>query len=230
MKLQNYILTISLVILGFTICQAQTTRGKATYYAKRATGARTASGERLHHDSMTCAHKTYPFGTLLKVTNLSNNKEVIVRVTDRGPYRKGTIVDLSWGAAKEIGMLSKGVQAVKVEVVNDTKIPYRPKETKLPTLEIAEAEPLLDKWEKEREAKAAEKAGNANSKDKTASHLKNDKSADAEKDNKLTLHVPGKTTEAQATKPPVTVKKKTTAVKKKTYKKRRKTYRKRKRK
>ena len=57
--------------------------GKASFYSKRATGARTSNGERLHHDSLTCAHKTHPFGTLLKVTNPSNGKEVVVRVTDR---------------------------------------------------------------------------------------------------------------------------------------------------
>ncbi|MBF0965366.1 MAG: septal ring lytic transglycosylase RlpA family protein, partial [Alloprevotella sp.] len=75
-------------------------KGKATFYSKRATGARTASGERLHHDSLTCAHRTYPFGTLLKVTNLNNGNTVVVRVTDRGPFAKGRIIDLSYAAAK----------------------------------------------------------------------------------------------------------------------------------
>ena len=60
--------------------------GIASYYSLRATGARTASGELIHHDSLTCAHRTYPFGTLLKVTNPANELSVIVRVTDRGPY------------------------------------------------------------------------------------------------------------------------------------------------
>ena len=63
--------------------------GKASYYAKKFSGRKTASGERLHHDSLTCAHRTYPFGTQLKVTNPANGKTVIVRVTDRGPYVKG---------------------------------------------------------------------------------------------------------------------------------------------
>ena len=66
--------------------------------SKRATGARTASGQRLHHDSMTCAHRYYPFGTHLKVTNLRNNKSVIVKVIDRGPFGRGRIIDLSWAA------------------------------------------------------------------------------------------------------------------------------------
>ena len=95
--------------------------GKASFYSKRATGARTSNGERLHHDSLTCAHKTHPFGTLLKVTNPSNGKEVVVRVTDRGPFKRGRIIDLSWGAAKELGMLTQGVAMVKVEVVETTR-------------------------------------------------------------------------------------------------------------
>lgn len=107
---------------------AQTQRGKATFYSKRATGARTASGDRLHHDSLTCAHRTYPFGTLLKVTNLSNNKSVVVKVTDRGPFARGRIIDLSWRAAKELDILAKGVCTVRVERYNGSEIPYRPAE------------------------------------------------------------------------------------------------------
>ncbi len=109
-------------------------QGKASYYSLRATGARTASGERLHHDSLTCAHRTYPFGTLLKVKNLSNKKEVIVRVTDRGPFIRGRIIDLSYAAAKAIGMLRQGICAVEVSV-------YHPNEfspIELPPYEMPE--------------------------------------------------------------------------------------------
>ena len=106
--------------------------GKASFYSKRATGARTANGERLHHDSLTCAHRTYPFGTMLKVTNMQNGKEVVVRVTDRGPYRKGRIIDLSWGAAKAIGMLAQGITTVKVERVSPGfVVPFKPEESRL---------------------------------------------------------------------------------------------------
>ncbi len=105
--------------------QAQTHRGKASYYSKRATGARTASGERLHHDSLTCAHRNYPFGTLLRVKNLSNGKEITVKVTDRGPYGRGRIIDLSYGAARELGMLSQGVSMVEVKRVDGPNPPYR---------------------------------------------------------------------------------------------------------
>lgn len=147
MKLPIYILLLLTMISTSTV-YAQTQRGKATYYSKRATGARTASGEKLHHDSMTCAHRSYPFGTLLKVTNLSNDKSVIVRVTDRGPFRKGTIIDLSWGAAKEIGMLARGIQSVKVEVVDETIIPFRsPQKFSVPAFEVADIEPEFIQWE-----------------------------------------------------------------------------------
>ena len=94
-------------------------RGKATYYSKRATGARTSSGERLHHDSLTCAHRTYPFGTKLQVTNLQNGRSVVVRVTDRGPFARGRIIDLSWRAAKELGILTQGVAMVEVVRADD---------------------------------------------------------------------------------------------------------------
>ena len=100
--------------------------GKASFYSKRATGSRTANGERLHHDSLTCAHRSYPFGTLLRVTNVMNGQQVVVRVNDRGPFRKGRIIDLSWGAARAIGMISQGIAPVTVERLRETNIPYRP--------------------------------------------------------------------------------------------------------
>ena len=103
---------------------AQTQRGKASFYSKRATGARTSSGERIHHDSLTCAHRSYPFGTLLKVTNERNGKWVIVRVTDRGPHTRGRIIDLSHRAARILGMIDQGIAVVKVERYYNSKIPY----------------------------------------------------------------------------------------------------------
>lgn len=120
-------------------------RGKATYYSKKATGARTSDGSRLHHDSLTCAHKTYPFGTKLKVTNLANDKWVIVKVTDRGPYVRGRIIDLSYRAANEIGMLSQGVAMVEIQVVNEDEIyPLRPAEKEFVPFEFGIAESEVD--------------------------------------------------------------------------------------
>ena len=112
-----YILLLTALILSLS-AWAQTQTGKASYYSKKWTGRRTASGERVHHDSLTCAHRTYPFGTLLRVTNQRNGLQVVVRVNDRGPFGRGRIVDLSWGAAKAIGMLAAGVVSVTVERVD----------------------------------------------------------------------------------------------------------------
>lgn len=68
---------------------------------------------------MTCAHRTLPFGTYLKVVNLENDQSVVVRVNDRGPFKKGRIVDLSKGAAKEIDLISTGIAPVRLEKVVD---------------------------------------------------------------------------------------------------------------
>ena len=127
--------------LFFSPAGAQPQSGKASFYSKRATGARTANGERLHHDSLTCAHRNYPFGTLLRVTNMVNGKQVVVRVNDRGPYRKGRIIDLSWGAAKEIGMIAQGIVPVTVEKINEANIPFLPEDDlTLPKFEFALAD------------------------------------------------------------------------------------------
>ncbi|MCR5130190.1 MAG: septal ring lytic transglycosylase RlpA family protein [Prevotella sp.] len=129
----------------------KTQKGKATFYSKRATGARTANGERLHHDSMTCAHRTYPFGTMLRVKNPANGKEVVVRVTDRGPFIRGRIIDLSWGAAKKLGIIAQGVAMVEIEPIGKNDgVPYRIEEDKpkIPDLEITtNGSPLYDEWQ-----------------------------------------------------------------------------------
>ena len=120
-QLRN-VLFVAFTILGFISLHAQQ-RGKASFYSRRATGARTSSGERLHHNDFTCAHRTHPFGTKLRVKNLNNGKEVVVRVNDRGPFGRGRIVDLSWGAAKALGMLSHGVVPVEVTPVDKSRLP-----------------------------------------------------------------------------------------------------------
>lgn len=100
--------------------------GKASYYSRSANRHLTSSGERHYSDSMVCAHKYAPFGTLLKVTNLRNGKEVVVKVNDRGPFVKGRLVDVSHGAARELGMLSAGVVEVKVEMYDPNKQELQP--------------------------------------------------------------------------------------------------------
>ena len=91
-------------------------KGIASYYGKRATGRLTSSGERLHHDSLTCAHRTHPFGTWLKVINPYNGKQVVVKVNDRGPFGRGRIIDLSWSAARQLGILRRGIANVEVTI------------------------------------------------------------------------------------------------------------------
>lgn len=99
---------------------AQTYDGYATYYGKKAHGRKTADGSRHDAYGYVCAHRTLPFGTQLRVTHVRSGKSVVVKVTDRGPFGyKDRIVDLSWAAARDLGMLSEGVAKVKVEVVKD---------------------------------------------------------------------------------------------------------------
>jgi rare lipoprotein A len=107
----------SLFTLHSSLLHAQSVqRGIASYYGKGATGRKTSNGERLHHDSLTCAHRSLPFGTRLRVYNPANGLKTVVRVTDRGPFGRGRIIDLSWRAAKEIGILKQGIAPVIVEV------------------------------------------------------------------------------------------------------------------
>jgi len=94
-----------------------------TYYGGKFDGRKTASGETYNRMGMTCAHKTLPFNTILKVKNPKNGKSVFVRVTDRGPFTYGRHLDLSYGAAQEIGMLAAGVITTEVEIYPpDTKL------------------------------------------------------------------------------------------------------------
>lgn len=88
--------------------------GVASYYAKSLHGHSTASGERYNMHAFTAAHRKLPFGTVVMVTNLKNNKSVKVKINDRGPFVKGRIIDLSTAAAKKIGLLTEGVAKVKI--------------------------------------------------------------------------------------------------------------------
>lgn len=90
-------------------------RGKASFYADKFQGKFTASGELYHPDSLTAAHKSMPFGTLLKVTNLDNSKSAVVRINDRGPHIEGRIIDLSRRAMESLGGIEKGVINVRIE-------------------------------------------------------------------------------------------------------------------
>ncbi|MBN1278486.1 MAG: septal ring lytic transglycosylase RlpA family protein [Chlorobium sp.] len=92
--------------------------GKASYYANQFHGRKTANGETFNMNEMTAAHRTLPFGTWVRVTNLRNGKDVIVRINDRGPFIKGRVIDLSKQAAKEIGLMKAGTANVRVEAID----------------------------------------------------------------------------------------------------------------
>ena len=91
--------------------------GFASYYAQAHDGRITASGEVFDMQAMTAAHRTLPFGTRVRVVNLQNGREVVVRINDRGPFRKGRIIDLSYAAARVIGLTGRGVARVRVDVL-----------------------------------------------------------------------------------------------------------------
>jgi rare lipoprotein A len=92
--------------------------GKASFYARRFHGRSTASGETYDESKMTAAHRTLPFGTRVRVTNLENGRAVTLRVNDRGPHRKGRVIDVSYKAAKRLGFVRDGIARVKVEVAS----------------------------------------------------------------------------------------------------------------
>ena len=92
-------------------------RGIASWYGPDFDGNKTSSGESYDMHDLTAAHKTLPMNTVLKVTNLNNGKSVVVRVNDRGPFVKDRIIDLSYGAAKKLGMLDTGTAPVEIEVL-----------------------------------------------------------------------------------------------------------------
>lgn len=113
-KLLFSIAAIFIVTLSF----AQVQTGKASFYADKFEGIPTASGEKYKHNKLTGAHKTLPFGTKVKVTNLSNDKTVEVTINDRGPYVDGRIIDLSRSAAEELEFTNYGLADVKLEIVD----------------------------------------------------------------------------------------------------------------
>lgn len=100
---------------------ASANEGKVAYYGRKFAGRRTASGERFDPNALTMAHRSLPFGSMVRVTNVKNKKSVVVRVNDRGPTTPDRIGDLSHAAAKRIGMTRSGVAEVKLDVVGKRK-------------------------------------------------------------------------------------------------------------
>ena len=91
--------------------------GMASYYGKDFQGRKTANGETFDMNQLTAAHKTLPFGTICRVTNLDNNRSVIVRINDRGPFVVNRVIDLSRAAALKLNGLENGVFPVKIEIL-----------------------------------------------------------------------------------------------------------------
>ena len=92
--------------------------GGASFYGSQHQGKRTASGERFDSQSLTAAHRQLPFGTRVQVTNLDNNRNVIVRINDRGPHTRGRLIDVSRAAAQQLGMLRSGTARVRVQALD----------------------------------------------------------------------------------------------------------------
>jgi rare lipoprotein A len=92
--------------------------GGASYYSNEFAGRRTASGEAFNPKALTAAHRTARFGSQIRVTHLGNGRQVVVRINDRGPWTRGRIIDLSYAAAKKIGMHNSGTAKVKLTLVD----------------------------------------------------------------------------------------------------------------
>lgn len=92
-------------------------KGIASWYGRKYHGRLTASGERYDMNAMTAAHQRLPFGVLVEVKNLENGRKTRVRINDRGPFKKGRIIDLSYAAARELGMVEQGLARVRIKVV-----------------------------------------------------------------------------------------------------------------
>ncbi|MBC8038253.1 MAG: septal ring lytic transglycosylase RlpA family protein [Rhizobiales bacterium] len=118
MKKTMFILFAGSLIYGAGVAdlaQSKTLKGYASFYKH---GSLTANGERFNPMGMTAAHRSLPFGTKVKVTNMRTGKTVVVRINDRGPFINGRVIDLSLGAAQRVGMIKSGVAKVNVVVVD----------------------------------------------------------------------------------------------------------------
>ncbi len=135
---QEHFILLLLFLAGVSACAPRPYRapsrpvvyrekGLASWYGRDFHGRKTASGERYNMNAVSAAHRTLPLGTIARVTHLKNRKAVIVKINDRGPFIEGRIVDLSYGAARRLGMVREGVAPVLLEVFG------RPKGTSIPT-------------------------------------------------------------------------------------------------
>ena len=110
-------LAMAASVLLWTAAAAYDRVGEASWYGSRYQGKSTASGEAFDMNALTAAHRRLPFGTMVQVTNLSNKRSLVVRINDRGPYKRGRIIDLSRRGADLLGFEHKGVAKVRVKVL-----------------------------------------------------------------------------------------------------------------
>lgn len=109
----------SAIPLADIIEETEIDGGMASYYGNELAGNRTANGERFDPGELTAAHRTLPFGSMVRVTNMSTGDSVIVRINDRGPFSRGRVIDVSHAAAREIGMQRSGTTRVKLALLAD---------------------------------------------------------------------------------------------------------------
>ena len=108
------VVVLTAMVGSVSQAEAASQCGKASWYKM---GTKTASGERMNASALAAAHRSLPFGTKVRVENLANGRSVVVRINDRGPFSGGRVIDLTRGAAEQIGMIKSGVASVKVTVV-----------------------------------------------------------------------------------------------------------------
>ncbi len=116
-QMRKYLFTFLFTFAILTV-YGQIQSGKASFYADKFEGSPTASGEKYKHNKLTAAHKTLPFGTKVRVTNVENNKTVEVVINDRGPYVEGRVIDLSKSAAEQLDFINRGITEVQIEVID----------------------------------------------------------------------------------------------------------------
>lgn len=127
MKVKSLVIILTLLTAFSTIILAQRLqpqKGNASYYADYFHGRTMSNGQKYHRDSMTCAHLHYPLGTWLKVRNITNGKEVVVRVTDRGPYSRKFVIDLSRAAARQLDIIHYGWRPVEITPFTPGHVPF----------------------------------------------------------------------------------------------------------
>lgn len=137
---------MAFLLLSQTFLFAQTI-GLASWYGEKFQGRTTSSGELFNMYDYTAAHKTFPFGSILTVTNLKNGKSINVRVNDRGPYKSNRIIDISFQAAKAIGLVNMGTTTVSIIQKNANAIEPPIVVSKEPLLHIASSEDLASMME-----------------------------------------------------------------------------------